>query len=365
MRIAVVSQDWMKGSCNGTQTSAVAFAHHAMMLGHDVTLVALTKSGSPSINFIVPGCKLNTYSVYEDQRVLNGFDSVFFSSVGQRPNRNTVELLEVAGLHRPFAIMAHGEGDHRAYRYGIQEIANHPHCRGVAVVSQEAANDLDLKLPRMVFYPCTLPSYNLQGKHQWARSEETRGLVYAARLVNYKTPQVLAQLTCNDDFLEACDGEVAVYGVPAGRSGAQLEGKCNAYNPRWTRYNGTQPVGYYDVYNWKLITSMYKSRRFYWDVFRVKGVNNYFRRWNLGAMEAARFGVIPVVNPRMAPEWTHDFSVLVDPESWTADAVAHQMQTVNDNLDHYRSLMRERLLDGPYSFASVQRQVRDILSVLS
>lgn len=365
MRIAIVSQDWKRTNCNGTQTSAVAFAHHAMMLGHDAQMVAFTKSGKASSDFVVPGCELQTYSVYEAQRVLNRFEAIFFSSVGRRPNKDTVELIQVADLHRPFVFMVHGEGDHVAYHDGIETIADHACCRGVAVVSAEAADDLRLNIPIKVFYPCTIPPYLLGPKNSWVSSGETYGLVYAARIVNYKQPQVLAQLTRSDDFMEACQGVVELHGVPAGRSGAQLEDKCNSYGPRWSRRNGSKPSGYYDIYDWMRVASMFQNRRFYWDVFKVKGVEHYFRRWNLGAVEAARFGAIPIVNPRMAPEWSHSFSVLLDPNDWRAEDVISQMHEINQDIEHYRSLMRQRLLEGPYSRYAVQRQVESILDLLS
>jgi len=364
MRIAVVAREWQKGSCNGTQTSAVAFYHHALKLGHQASLVAFTKSGNSSKNFVQTGSEIETYSTYKFAQALSRYDAVFFSSVGHRPNRNTVELIQVDNLKRPFVFMVHGEGDHRAYHSGIEQIAVHPHCRGVPVVSAEAESDLQIQIPRVVFYPCTLPAYLLKKEHLWMPSGQTNGLIYAARIVNYKTPRILAELTRSDGFMDACQGLVNVYGVPAGQSGAHLENTCKSYNPRWIRHNGNKPVGYYDVYDWPGTTSMYETHRFYWDVFRVRGVDRYFRRWNLGAAEAARFGVIPIVNPEMAPEWTHDFSVLVNPDAWTAEEVAGKMQEVNGKIVHYRSLMRQRLLDGPYSFHSVQEQVRAILKLM-
>jgi len=365
MKIAVVAQEWQKGSCNGTQTSAVAFYHHTLKLGHEATLVAFTRSGSPSINFVTTGSRIETYRTYDFERALNSYDAVFFSSVGHRPNRNTVELIRVQNLRRPFVFMVHGEGDHRAYHSGIEQIVVHPQCRGVAVVSSEAVEDLQVPVPRVVYYPCTLPAYLLRESHIWVPIEDAQGLLYAARIVNYKTPQILAQLTCNDRFMEACQGTVDVYGVPAGQSGAHLESKCSSCHPRWTRHKGGKPDGYYDLYDWPRTGSMYAEHRFYWDVFRVKGIETYFRRWNLGAVEAARFGVIPIVNPRMAPLWTLDFSVVIDPEDWTPESVAEQMERVNAEIDHRRLLMRQRLLDGPYSFLSVQQQVRAILELMT
>jgi len=185
-------------------------------------------------------------------------------------------------------------------------------------------------------------------------------MIYAARLIGWRLPQVLTQFAQDDDFLEQCGGEIHVHGVAPGRFAPILEKNLEEMRPRWTRYKG-----YYDPFNTREMKAMYSGRRFCWDVARTKPTERYYRRMNLGAIEAMGQGVVPLVSPALAPEWTFEFAIPCEFDTRNLDPtdITRKLRAVNEDYYKHRERMRQVMLEGPWSYEAVKTQVQGILEV--
>ena len=360
MRVACVGEQYKKHDFNGTMQSNAAMAHWATILGHTAQMVAFTGRGAPLKDFIEPGqgwlrvCKRDDYyDVLNDE-----YDLIYFSTPGVRPSASKPPILvEFRYLKNPFIVMVHSEADVQAYKDGLEAMARHPMCRAILVNGEEAKQALPFEVPKLLWFPCTLPGYLLRETTSW--TEDPSGLLYAARLIAWKLPRVLARLTKDDAFLEEVGGEVHVHGVAPGMSGFQLEQALEKIEPRWTRHEG-----FYDVFNIRKTGSMYQ-RRFFWDVVKTDPETTYYQRMNLGAIEAVGRGCIPLVSPAIVPEWTLEFAIPCEfnPRNPDPRDITRKLRAINDNYDKHRERMKRVMLEGPWSYEAVKTQIQDILEV--
>jgi hypothetical protein len=176
-------------------------------------------------------------------------------------------------------------------------------------------------------------------------------------------------MTKNDEFIRQVQNRVEIRGVAPGQGGHNLEEQLGSIEPRWTRI-----PGYYDFLNSSVVRNLYANRRFFWEVGSVDRGKQYYRRLNLVAVEAMTHGVIPIIAPGFAPEWTHEFAILFrdyrdlreatnDLSSATEDLI-NKLQAVNDNYDVRRARMREIVLNSHWSYEAVKVQFRKLLSRL-
>jgi len=359
-RIACLGQQYNKDDFNGTMQSNAALAHWATDLGHRAHMVAFTRRGARLRNFIELGDGwLRVYKEINYYDVLNKeYDLIYFSTPGVRPGSLKSPIpVEFRYLKKPFIVMVHSEADVQAYKDVLEEMASHPMCKAILVNGEEAKQAMSCDVPRLVWFPCTMPDYLLNEATEWP--EDPRGLLYAARLINWKLPGVLAALTKEDEFLKEVGGEVHVHGVAPGRSGFQLEQAMESMEPRWNRHKG-----FYNVFDIPNAKKMYQ-RRFFWDVVRTDLGTTYSRRMNLGAVEAIGQGCVPLVSPTFVPPWTLEFAIPCEFDTRNPDPadVTRKLRAVNDNYDKHRLRMRQLMLEGPWSYEAVKKQILSILDV--
>jgi hypothetical protein len=337
----------------------MAFAQWMCKLGHTADLLAFTKSGKPSKNFVTCGLPLHTHRISDYFDVINSYELAFMATPGDLNDKDAFQT-SFAYLTIPFITMIHGEYDHGFYKpQEMAKIVSHVQCKALLVVSPSAASIFQYgdSKPRLTFYPCTMPGYLLKEGHQW--SNDTSGLIYAARVATVKHPQRLAELTLHDDFLEQVQNKVVVRGISGvGIPGKAMNDNLAKINPRWERR-----FGFYNVYDTLQTEAAFSSYRFYWEVFGSRKHQFRFRRFNLSAVEAMRFGCIPVGNPDYIPRGAERFTIPLNPFKYNVADVVSNLREWNEDYDDYRESMREWILNSFMSYEGVKAQVIEVLDV--
>ena len=265
--------------------------------------------------------------------------------------------MEFEHLKVPFIVGVHDEGDYAAYEPNLHAMADHPKFRGLVVNGIEAMDLIPMQARKLHWFPCTLPAYLLKESTKW--EDKPEGLLYVGRVIHWRLLPTLANLTRSDGFMNEIQWKAEVRGVAPGIGGHALEEKLQSMQPRWFR-----DEKFFDFYDVVATQSIYKRCRFFWEVGRIDPGKRYYRRFNLVAVEALGQGCIPIVSPEFAPEWTHEFSILLDHRNWTEQDVVSQLRAINDNYDVHRTRMREIVLNSLWSFESVKVQFQKVLRAL-
>jgi len=329
MKLASISFHWKTDSVGGAQLPAASMTAWANRLGVPAHNIAFTKSGKPSKAFVQPTEGLNTFPTREFYNVVNSYEAAFFATPGPAKGPDNYDQY-FKSLSIPFVVMIHGEYDLGLYSAGgVGQIVHHPMCQALLVMTEDSMPVWQRHLqPRrmLTFHPCTLPDLLLREDTEW-NSGERRGLIYAARLTTVKHAPLLAELTCHDSFMAACDNTVDVHGVAPI---FHIEKNCEFPNRRWQRF-----PGFYNVYDVESVRRMFASYIFYWEIFGARTHKWRFRRYNLSAVEAITAGCIPIVNPQYAPDHyrTLSFSPQLDPfGDWSVEDIVDQLRGIREHL---------------------------------
>jgi len=183
-------------------------------------------------------------------------------------------------LDAPFALMAHAEFDSQLYK-DFGWYLGHPNCKLFVTITDFWGW---INKPKLHWHPCTHPDYLLT-EGTIFNKDFKEGIIYAARISRWKSPNLLAALTKYGPFMEAVDNQVHIIGKPS----SDFEIDEGNYIRIDTRYDSRK------VSDTKKMFSVYK---YFWDYASHPEISNRYKRLNLAAYEAISEGCIPVVNPK-------------------------------------------------------------------
>lgn len=365
MRVACVGKDYSVGALGGLVACGGSFQswlNEEFLIECD--LVGFTKSGKTpkSWSFTGSDYRIKTFKLKDYYEVLNSYDAIYFPYIAIQWGKQEPDKFEFnQNLKVPFLVGSHDELiDLRFSQRGyFEEAANHPLCKGFTSVSSIPASFLPHKVPQFYWHPCTLPQYLLsEDTPEWGAS--TSGLIFYGRLCHWRCLKILGQMTKIPEIFESLQGRVKVIGNTGGLSGHFLVKQLEEMDLPWELISET-PLSVFDVDD---IKNLHSGFRYFWEVGNVKDTVSYLKRFNLVAIEAISQGLIPIVSPLIAPDWTLEFSIAFDQQKLQSGEFLNELQVANDSIDQKRSRMREILINSEWSFYGVKRQVKQLLDAL-
>lgn len=233
----------------------------------------------------------------------------------------------------PFAMMIHAEFDFDLYP-ALTYLLHHEMCKLVVVIGEGYWN---FDKPELYWHPCTLPEYLISENTHFDNSNRY-GLLYAARISSWKGINKLAALSEYDHFFSEVDGRIDVYGE-----------QSSEFKIEPGRYDMKNKA--YSIYEFDKMEKLYQQYRYIWD---VSGNANYqleIKRLNLAAVEAMRFGCIPIAGASSAYPFARKWIVDLN-RGFPSDYISAQTQ------------MKEEVLQSPICYDSVQSQVENIIDFM-
>lgn len=268
---------------------------------------------------------------YDDVNKMNECDWVFFGTPG-RMNSIGEYVFPLERLSVPFAVMIHAEFDKDIYsQFG--EFLSHPLRRCVVTIDTDYWN-LEKKF---YWHPCTLPSYLLKEEHEFDNSNRY-GILYAARVSSWKGINKLSALSLFKDFNESVDYRIDVYGEKT--SDFQVEDG----NFNWKK----KAFSIYDELETERRNSQYK---YFWDVCGTPSYKMPIKRLNLAAVEAIRYGCIPIGDHETIYPYARKFCISLE-SGFPKDFYSSQQR------------MKEEVLKSPMSYESVKSQVIRVIDFM-
>lgn len=268
---------------------------------------------------------------YNDVHRMNSCDWIFFGTPGRMNSITGKFEFPIDKIEVPFAVMIHAEFDVDLYNQFVDFIS-HPMCRLIVVIGE---GYWETKVPQLYWHPCTLPDYLIKETTEFENSNRY-GLIYAARISTWKGINKLAALSLYEDFLTKVDHRIDVYGKRNRGDFVVEEGNFNLFEMDFNIYK----VGEIGERN-----SRYK---YFWDVCGTPSYKMPIKRLNLAAVEAMRFGCIPIGNPVTIYPYAREFCVDLG-RGFPKDFFSAQEK------------MKECVLKSPMSYESVKRQVVRII----
>ena len=262
------------------------------------------------------------YLIWDQTSVdaLNKYDGVFFCT--------TPTPAQVFNLHVPYTVMLHAEFD----------TVNDTLKDALAVI---VTNSSYWTMPnQMLWAPPSLPEYLMTGDEEWYQYKE--GLLYSARFTTWKNVTLLAGLTRYEPFLDKW-GPVYVAGQA---NHGHYQDNIDLIDPNWTKITGL-----YNILDFDKTRAKHYQKDTYWEVFGTPKNRIQMPRLNLSAIEAMKFGLVPIIDKRSAPQHTHKYCIDVED-------LGRQICT-----DDLRSMMLNMMPDGPYGYNAVKQQMENILEV--
>lgn len=339
MKIASYCFHLRKDQVGGAQVPAVAFMHWARNFGIACDLVT-SRAFIPNSGISEDISKHYQVKIIDSEDELNEYDAVFFSTPDVFGGSN----FDFNKITIPRASMAHAEFDSELYG-GPERFHSIMSTADVPIVIGEGYWP-GLRAKEKLWYPCTLPEYLLRD----AVLSEADGIMYAARLSDWKNAHLLGLLSKIRKFRDSVHRRIHVYGKANRADYAFL---LQDIAPKWTSREGV-----FSVYDLLEIQSRNSQYKFYWD---VSGRDSYWfklKRLNLAAVEALRYGqipiawkdqvpaelrnlIIPVENILSNPSYLHSISEhdiarrmedFVENNVYTYEYVADQMQIIFEEL---------------------------------
>jgi len=253
---------------------------------------------------------------------LNNYDGIFFCTV---PTDD-----QVVDINVPYICMIHAEFD-------IPTNAIHKAIS--LVVIQKDYWGYPNELP---WYPCVFPEYLLKGDEIWSTNKS--GLLYSARITTWKNATLLAGLTRYKPFLDFY-GPVYISGKA---NHDHYQESIDLIDPNWTIISGL-----FDINHFGKVRAKHYEKSTYWEVFGTPKNRIQIPRFNLSAVEAMKFGLVPIVDKRSTPNHTNIYTIDINDIG--------DYHRIND----YRKRMMEILPNSPYGYDAVYKQIQNILEVFS
>lgn len=337
MKIASFCFHLKKEEVGGAQVPAIAFKKWCDILNVDCDLVGMGDNFSEDIP--VPIINI------EDESELNEYDAVFFST----PGKITISPFNFDKVTAKKAVMFHAEFDNRIYP-AFSECAARKDMKKIVIGKKYWGFKQEL-----LWYPCCLPEYllteDIVSKDTYFNNEDRSGLIYQARLSSWKNSNMLAFLSKSSNFKESVENKIDIVGNFNNENYSEF---VNDIKPDISIenkiYNGYdfQNKRYLSGYNW------------FWDVSGTPLYKLNLKRFNLSAVEAMRFGCVPIIKKDSLFFEAQKFSI-------DYEEIFHNTKllgNISQNASRYH--MAEVLLDETeYNYNSVMKQISNIIEELS
>jgi hypothetical protein len=233
----------------------------------------------------------------------------------------------------PFAMMVHAEFDNDIYP-SIDLLLNDPFCKLVVVIGEGYWMS---QQPQLYWHPCTLPYYLMTEDTEFDNSNRY-GLLYAARISRWKGINKLAALSQYHHFLSSVENRIDIYGKQT--SDFVIEpGNYQMMNER------------YNIWDFEKMGQLYSRYKYIWDVSGTAEYKMPIKRLNLAAIEAMKFGCIPIADPDTCYPFAQQWIVNLNrgfPEHYKISQLA----------------MKELVLQSPICYDQVKKQVENIIDFM-
>ena len=247
------------------------------------------------------------------------------------PGRMMEELIK--DIEVPFAMMIHAEFDVNIYP-SLPKLLKNSNCKLIVVIGEQY---WDFDQPQLYWHPCTLPYYLMTEGDNFDNSNRY-GLLYSARISKWKGINKLSALSKFKPFLDSVDHRIDVFGKQT--SDFIIEpGNYTLVN------KGV------DIYDKKSICNLYRQYKYFWDVSGSKEYDIKIKRLNLAAIEAMKFGVIPIADGKTAYPFSKKFMIDLE-NGFPGDFVFAQEK------------MKEDVLNSPICYDAVEKQVKNIIDFM-
>ena len=318
----------------GAQIPAISFYEWAVLFGIDCDIVTNSKNISEHIPYEI--------RVIDDESELSEYDAVFFST----PDSFGGSSFDFKKVRTKTAIMTHAEFDNKYYgsEKRFTEIMTGADIQIVIGDNYWGFSD------ELLWYPCCSPSYLL--KDFEFKSDNRDGMLYAARLSKWKNAHLLAMLSRVHSFYESCGEIIDVFGIENNPNYAKM---ISGIEPHWNRKSQI-----YNVYDFNSVSSRNSKYKYVWDVSRAHDYKFELKRFNLSAVEAMRFGCIPIAHIDSINEGTKEFTIDIN------DILSSPDYLSSIDIKRQQCIMAEALeKNNCYTFSSVKSQMENIFLELS
>lgn len=272
-------------------------------------------------------CKILKVRCGVTYNIDNDCDWMFLSTAGQI-HENYLNKIEV-----PFAMMIHAEFDNDIYP-NIDHLLDHEMCKLVVVIGE---GYWITNQPQLYWHPCTLPYY-LMADHTQFDNSNRYGLLYAARISSWKGINKLAALSQFKYFQNEVDNRIDIYGKQS--SDFVIEkGNYNMMNER------------YNIYDFEKMGHLYSRYKYIWDVSGTAEYTMPIKRLNLAAVEAMKFGCIPIADSDTCYPFANKWIVNLE-KGFPANYRLAQEK------------MKKEVLKSPICYNSVKQQVENIIDFM-
>jgi hypothetical protein len=264
---------------------------------------------------------IDLYSI-NNPDLLNKYDAIFIASPISDDDFDSLNI------RKPYAVMVHAEFDLNDHNRKAFEKAS------VIPVIEEGYWMFNNEV---AWHPCTYPEYLIDGTEIFEPSKQ--GLIYAARVTQWKNIYELAALSNYEGFMSIVNS-VNVYGA-TNSDNCEKSLSSMRHNMQWWKH--TYDINYYDD-----MKMMYSEYEFYWDVFgRPDKHCIIMKRLNLAAIEALKFGVLPIVDFKTSPYF---------PFSLTINNLTNKINVNKDLVD--------MVMETHLNYYAVEKQIDKILDRL-
>lgn len=220
-------------------------------------------------------CDVIDFFNLDNPEYLNNYDAVFIASP-----INDSDFKKI-NINVPYAVMVHAEFD--LHKDNLLALKN----ANVIPVIQEGFWLFD---KQVAWHPCTFPEFLFDGTEE-IDFYNKRGTVYSGRVTQWKNIYMLACASASVNLFNTEEFSISVYGTT---NSDNCKNALKSIDTNWTWIN--KP---YDINKFSSILNTFK---FHWDVFgRPDKTPISMKRLNLAAIEALKFGVLPVTNSTTSP----------------------------------------------------------------